>query len=145
MRSKNKDCPKTCTPHAHVDTCTHNAQADSLKGPTGFTLQGVNAGDYAGAAVATLDVNGDGLKDILIGAPGAKRARGEGYIVFGNSGFGAKDVTTLSLADLDGAPISLFVVWCAFYIVPVWYPGVFFLDGLCQCFERYCELCESSK
>ncbi len=59
-----------------------------LSGSNGFTLKGIDRGDYAGVSVGGGgDINGDGVDDILIGATGAdprnKEGAGEGYVVYG--------------------------------------------------------------
>ena len=74
-----------------------------LHGVDGFMLSGINYGDNAGSSVADAgDVNGDGLADVLVGAPGANEGgiyRGAAYVVFGQAGgFGAG----VDLAKLDG-------------------------------------------
>jgi hypothetical protein len=45
-------------------------------------LEGKEMGEYFGAAVCVLDVNGDGLDDLLVGAPyyGGKRTWDQGRI-----------------------------------------------------------------
>jgi len=49
-------------------------------------LVGEQEGGYAGYAVSTAgDVNGDGLDDILIGAPGHADSAGAAYLLFGRS------------------------------------------------------------
>lgn len=65
----------------------------------GFILQGYRASGGAGASVASAgDLNGDGIADIVVGAPAAsavvngvtRTGAGEAYVVFGKSGaFGA--------------------------------------------------------
>ncbi len=57
------------------------------------TIRGAQAGDYAGFDVAAAgDVNGDGLADLLVGAPlagprgDARIGPGEAYLVFGRAG-----------------------------------------------------------
>ena len=71
----------------------------SLDGSNGFTITGI-AGELSGSAVSSAgDFNGDGIDDILIGAPGENGKAGESYVVFGrNSGFDS----TIDLSTLDG-------------------------------------------
>lgn len=77
---------------------------NSLNGATGFRVLGLQAGDSFGKSVTGLgDFNGDGIDDVIIGAPragpGGLASAGEAYIIFGNArGFPAN----LSLAALDG-------------------------------------------
>ncbi len=75
----------------------------SINGSNGFIINGIDAGDNAGASVAGAgDVNGDGIDDIIIGAskadPDDINITGEGYVVFGNSQFN----TSLELSQLNG-------------------------------------------
>jgi hypothetical protein len=60
----------------------------------GFTILGADAGDnlgYYGSSVAAGDFNGDGIDDLLLGAPqaeaagNAKSGAGEAYVVFGST------------------------------------------------------------
>ena len=77
-----------------------------LDGTNGFAMRGSEMEDLAGAAVAgAVDLNGDGIDDVAVGAPYAG-ARGEGshqqgyaYVVFGRRGaFPA----SIALGELDG-------------------------------------------
>lgn len=68
----------------------HGGELDlaALDGANGFQLAGDNPGDQAGASVSRAgDVDGDGLDDFIIGAPGADpdgvEDAGTSYIVFG--------------------------------------------------------------
>ncbi|WP_297324982.1 hypothetical protein [Nitrosomonas sp.] len=77
----------------------------SLDGVTGSRLDGGRADDNgvgSGGAISTAgDVNGDGLDDLIIGAPGfgTDHPTGISYVVFGKtSSFGA----TFALSTLDG-------------------------------------------
>lgn len=75
----------------------------SLDGVNGFRIDGESSLDESGASVGSAgDVNGDGIDDIIIGAPGADTifdGTGRAYVVFGRgNGF----PSVLGLADLDG-------------------------------------------
>ncbi|XZO02096.1 MAG: hypothetical protein ACM65L_27190 [Microcoleus sp.] len=76
-----------------------------LNGTTGFVIAGLNAEERSGIALtATGDINGDGNKDIVIGAPGAtvgdKINAGKTYVIFGKKeGF----PVILNPAELNGS------------------------------------------
>jgi hypothetical protein len=75
----------------------------ALDGSNGFRLDGIHAGDQAGAGAAVVgDCNGDGLADLAVGAPGAAvggaSEAGEAYLVFG----AAESPPSVGLASLDG-------------------------------------------
>ncbi|WP_144876322.1 beta strand repeat-containing protein, partial [Hyella patelloides] len=90
-----------------------NFELSALDGSNGFILQGVNTEDGTGSSVSDAgDVNGDGIADLIIGAPSAGEIvediygdnvndrRGASYLFFGNdSGFNS----IVDLADLDGS------------------------------------------
>lgn len=77
----------------------------ALDGTTGFRLDGATAGEKAGKVVSRAgDINGDGIDDLIIGAPLAAPNStfqgGASYVVFGKtSAFGA----TLDLGTLNGS------------------------------------------
>ena len=59
---------------------------------SGFKMQGVEAFEGAGVSVSAAgDVNGDGIDDLIVGAPGGgaglegSRYEGAAYVVFGNT------------------------------------------------------------
>lgn len=60
----------------------------SLDGNNGFVLNGINLGDRLGFSVSGAgDVNGDGIADVIIGAPGTDangNSSGSSYVVFGS-------------------------------------------------------------
>ena len=80
---------------------------ETLDGSDGFALVGINEGDNSGRSVSSAgDVNGDGIDDLIIGAPNADvngnySNEGESYVVFGGSSLG--DSGTLELSTLDGS------------------------------------------
>jgi hypothetical protein len=63
---------------------------DAALGEQDFTVLGAQGGDYLGYALATGDVNGDGVDDIIVAAPGAdgpvnsRSGGGEAYVVLGS-------------------------------------------------------------
>ena len=72
----------------------------SLDGSNGFVLKGTSAGDHAYTAV-TGDINGDGIGDIIIGAPNASYSAsgsGSAYVVFGRT---SKWPASISLANIN--------------------------------------------
>ncbi len=55
-----------------------------LNGTDGFAINSINLQDYSGYSVCGAgDINGDGIDDILIGAPGVNQGAGQSYIIFG--------------------------------------------------------------
>lgn len=64
------------------------AAGGSLLDPaTTLTIRGAHPGDLAGFAVhGAGDVNGDGLQDVIVGAPGLDARSGAAYVVFGRPG-----------------------------------------------------------
>jgi hypothetical protein len=75
-------------------------------GSTGFVLRGIQGGDNAGYSVSSAgDVNGDGIDDLVIGAPAASpdanTRAGQSYVVFGRDTANAGHFPPLfSLASL---------------------------------------------
>ncbi|HEX4918590.1 MAG TPA: Ig-like domain-containing protein, partial [Limnobacter sp.] len=93
---------------------------DVVNGVGGFAINGVSAGDRSGFSVSAAgDVNGDGLADLIVGAPfsNANGSRsGYAFVVFGKA-----DGTTVQLADvaggvggfaIQGANVSDFAGYC---------------------------------
>ncbi|MFN7971728.1 MAG: integrin alpha [Acidobacteriota bacterium] len=75
----------------------------ALDGTDGFVIPGIVAGDMTGHAVSgTGDLDGDGYRDVMLGAPSSDPVSGEGavYVVFGRGSFPpVVDPSTLSGAD----------------------------------------------
>jgi hypothetical protein len=58
---------------------------NALNGTNGYRINAATLGDGAGTAVAAAgDVNGDGVGDLLIGAPGLLGLQGNVYVIFGS-------------------------------------------------------------
>ncbi len=73
----------------------------ALNGTNGFVINGIDEDDNASVVSGAGDVNGDGLGDLLVGAPGPLAIDGgEGYVIFGSTGFSASQ---LDLSALDGS------------------------------------------
>ena len=74
----------------------------TLTAAQGFRLSGAAAGDASGTSVSRAgDINGDGIEDIIVGAPLADRSgldhAGESYVIYGKEG---------GLADIDLAALD---------------------------------------
>ncbi len=74
-------------------------QLGDIDGTNGFRVLGLNVGDEIGEPSSVGDINGDGVEDLLIGAPDINGFTGGAYVVFGKTtGFAAD----FDLASLDG-------------------------------------------
>jgi hypothetical protein len=76
----------------------------NVDGTNGFVINGIDVGDQSGYSVSSAgDINGDGIGDLIIGAPGAGPSErtyvGESYVVFGKT---TEFAASLNLATLDG-------------------------------------------
>ncbi len=92
-------------------------------GVGGFVINGIDPGDGSGRGVSGAgDVNGDGLDDVIVGAPGGDPAgvsnAGESYVVFGKAdgaqvnlinitlGFGGFAINGIDPSDYAGQSVS---------------------------------------
>jgi hypothetical protein len=82
----------------------------SLNGSNGFKIDGALADDQLGAAVSNAgDVNGDGLDDLLVSAPGADpngSLSGSSYVIFGQSGGFASPLSVSTLTGNSGFQLN---------------------------------------
>jgi hypothetical protein len=68
---------------------------------------GIDDGDRAGQAIRILDLDGDGLRDFMIGAPAAdgpgntRPDGGEVYVFFGSAGFAGSLPASINLSSAD--------------------------------------------
>ena len=77
----------------------------NLDGPGahfGFEIHGAGTQDQAGRSVAVADTNGDGLKDVIVGASGLSAA----YVVFGKTNQTDVDLNALGTAGYKISPAS---------------------------------------
>ena len=78
----------------------------SINGLNGFMINGAAAGDYSGRSVSAAgDINGDGVDDLIIGAPYADpngTYSGRSFVVFGSAGGPSNPVNLISLNGLNG-------------------------------------------
>ncbi|WP_036484862.1 FG-GAP repeat protein [Myxosarcina sp. GI1] len=75
-------------------------EPSALDGSNGFVINSIEEGDRFGASVSNAgDVNGDGIDDLIIGAPSAEG--GKSYVIFGGSNVGTNG--SFELSSLDGS------------------------------------------
>lgn len=84
--------------------------SDVVKGSGGFAITGQAIGDYSGFSVSTAgDVNGDGLSDVIVGAPNNNATgvvAGRSYVIFGKSTGGEVKLNDIANGIGDGFAIT---------------------------------------
>lgn len=82
------------------------ALADVAAGGAGFAMFAESGRSMAGVSVASAgDFNGDGLADLIIGAPGALNEAGRTYVVYGRTGTTSVDLSAIA-AGVGGFAID---------------------------------------
>ncbi len=83
-----------------IDCSTAVINTNELNGKNGFSIYGEKAGSKSGDNTTPIgDINGDGIADFLVSAPGYLGMSVGGYVIFGKTGgFPAN----INLANLDG-------------------------------------------
>lgn len=76
-----------------------------LNGKNGFTITGIKPLDHLGSVSGTRggDVNGDGLDDVVVAAPGANNAAGAIYVIYGSKEPFAASISAQSINGTNGA------------------------------------------
>jgi hypothetical protein len=116
------------SPNDHVDTATGavyviygKSDADEVAnidlgydlGSTGVKITGAAAGDHMGFAVSGAgDVNGDGIRDLLIGCPGAaphdRASAGTAYLIYSS-----RDMADVKLAEFETGEAGVKIIGAA--------------------------------
>lgn len=78
-----------------------NIDVATLSASEGFKISGEAAGDASGGAVSSAgDFNGDGIDDLIVGAPhadpGGRYDSGTSYVIYGHAGSGDIDLAALT-------------------------------------------------
>ena len=88
-----------------------NIDVDTLDGTNGFTIPGLTPSDDVGASIASADLNGDGVSDLIIGASHADSTPGDNngatYVVYGHLADAPVNLTGTSASQsLAGSPFD---------------------------------------
>ncbi|MBI4030241.1 MAG: FG-GAP repeat protein [Proteobacteria bacterium] len=85
-----------------------NAGDAFIPGILALSFTGMTANQKFGSSVAGIgDINGDGLSDVLIGAPGTAGNKGAAYVVFGDQTPGPSPIDITSTAAMAGSGFTI--------------------------------------
>ena len=94
----------------HQGAWSSPLELSNLNGVNGFIINGIAADDYSGFSVSSAgDVNGDGVEDILIGAPSASPGNqyaGQSYVIFGHQDAWPSPLELSTLNGVNGFMIN---------------------------------------
>jgi len=82
----------------------------TLPADANIVVSGIDAGDHAGAAIAVIDFDGDGVSDLIVTAPDAagpgntRPGSGEAYVMFGRGNFASASLASSNLTIFGAAP-----------------------------------------
>lgn len=98
--SANGDSGRVCVIYGTNSGFPETINCNSLNGTNGFNIYGVGYNSRAGFSLAGgIDINGDGISDMAIGAPQSNNKDGLVHVIFGNkNGFPAQ----INLNNLNG-------------------------------------------
>ncbi len=84
-----------------------NISLSDLNGANGFVMVGIHQFDESGSALSGAgDINGDGIVDILISAPGSDNYTGQSYLVFGHKGSWPASINLINLNGTNGVAFT---------------------------------------
>ena len=107
-----------------IGSFSPSLELGDLDGTNGFVINGIDVGDRSGTSVSGAgDVNGDGIDDLIIGAPTGNFGAGESYVVFGRAPVLKGDVDRDGFIDFADIPSFIAVLQS----------GVFQAEADCDC------------
>ncbi len=91
------------THHFNARNFPPNFDVSTLNGTNGFVLNGVTTSDESGKSVSGAgDINGDGIADLVVGAPGQGSTAGKTYVIFGSKAGWSSSISLSSLNGVNG-------------------------------------------
>lgn len=91
----------------HVFPIEHFANSRSINTSAATRIDGLEAGGRFGASMASGDLDGDGVDDLLIGAPEASDGGGQVYLLSADGALDIRDADETLLGPSEGAAAAL--------------------------------------